>query len=336
MARSAIRTAPDSVSRRCIAAARHRQHGGARRRVDGRQHVYGGAIALRVGRAAGHQPLAAEILHQQQPRWRVLGKDRRCRQADGAERRIGGEEGAGILRAEGGAAVADRRRRRPRPVHQHGAPAGRAHPLIAARRGIALDEAAGGAGEAGILDQRPSGPRAFDPAAPRRAAGQCRAPPVARDVEMDGEPVGGQSAGAPLGPFDEDGAVGHRVAEPDFVHLVGRAEAIEIEMADGQPAAHIGLHQREGRTRHLQAGVVGKRPDEGAGEGGLAGAKPARERNRVAGGEDRRHVFGKSVCRRFVGEGERQKGCCHRAAETTRKAIPPRRQRRRASAAGAP
>jgi hypothetical protein len=45
----------------------------------------------------------------------------------------------------------------------------------------------------------------------------------------------------------------------------------------------IGLHQREGRARHLDGGVAGEIVDERAGEGGLAGAEVARERDHVAG-----------------------------------------------------
>ena len=72
-------------------------------------------------------------------------------------------------------------------------------------------------------------------AAPRVAAGELRAPPVAGDVEMDVEPVGGQAAVAALRPFDQDGALGHGVGEADLVELVGRAQAVEVEMADRQP-----------------------------------------------------------------------------------------------------
>ena len=144
-----------------------------------------------------------------------------------------------------------------------------------------------------------------------RAAGELGPPPVAGDLETDVEPVVGQAAVAALRPFDQGGAVGHRVGKADLVELVGRAQAVEVEMGDGQPAGGIGLHQREGRARHLQAGIVGKRADERAGEGGLAGAEAAGERDHVAGAEDRRHVLGE--CRASP---------LHRGAEESERVLP--------------
>ena len=73
-------------------------------------------------------------------------------------------------------------------------------------------------------------------------------------------------------------------------------------MGDGQPAAGIGLDQREGRARHFQRGIVGERADEGAGEGGLAGAEPAGERHDVARREAGGDVLGEGGGRRLVGQ----------------------------------
>ena len=128
-----------------FAAARHRQHGGARRGVDGGQHVDRRAVALRVGRAVDDDALAAEILHQQQAGLAVGGDDLRRRKADRAERRIDGEErrrrpcarkAARLSRTggAGGASASPSARRCAVAV---------AHALVAAGRGVALQDSGG-------------------------------------------------------------------------------------------------------------------------------------------------------------------------------------------------
>ena len=50
-----------------------------------------------------------------------------------------------------------------------------------------------------------------------------------------------------------------------------------------KPRQLVGLHEREGRARHLGGFVLGEVTDQGAREGGLAGAEIARQRDHVAG-----------------------------------------------------
>ncbi len=73
-------------------------------------------------------------------------------------------------------------------------------------------------------------------------------------------------------------------------------------MGDRQPAAGVGLHQREGRARHLQAVIVENRPDQRPRQRCLAGAEPAGEPDHVARPKDRGEVLGEARRRRFVGE----------------------------------
>ena len=54
-------------------------------------------------------------------------------------------------------------------------------------------------------------------------------------------------------------------------------------MHQRKPRQLVGLHQREGRARHLDRLVVGEIADQRAGERGLAGAEIARQRDQVAG-----------------------------------------------------
>ena len=72
------------------------------------------------------------------------------------------------------------------------------------------------------------------------------------------------------------------LGEAELVELGRRADAVEIEMRDRQPCL-IGLHEREGRARHVERGVAGQRPHQRARQRGLAGAEIALQRDDVAG-----------------------------------------------------
>src|SRR6185312_16237672 len=58
-------------------------------------------------------------------------------------------------------------------------------------------------------------------------------------------------------------------------------QPIAVEMPDRSSAELVGLHQGEGRARHLER-LAGARLQEGAREGGLAGAEIAPQRDHVA------------------------------------------------------
>src|SRR5690606_22010039 len=58
-----------------------------------------------------------------------------------------------------------------------------------------------------------------------------------------------------LGPLDHRRAVLQRLVQADLVGLVGRGEAVEVEVGDVQAGAFVELDQGEGRARH----VLGRR-----------------------------------------------------------------------------
>ena len=164
--------------------------------------------------------------------------------------------------------------------------------------------AAGGAGPADPVEE------GSDRSAPGEAchrvgrAANGGAASVAGDGEGNVEASGGKAIPGALRPFDQRDTSGQRLVEADLVDLVRSGQPVEVEMGDRQSRQRIGLNQREGRARHLDARVVGDGADEGAGEGGLAGAEIAVERDHVAGGERRRHILGEGGGRRLVGEGD--------------------------------
>ena len=103
-----------------------------------------------------------------------------------------------------------------------------------------------------------------------------------------------------FGPLDEDDRL--VVAEAELVGVALGGQPVEVGVEDAEAAALVGLHQREGRRRHLEAGVGHQRADDRAGEGGLARTEVAREQDQVAGPQDRREPCAESCGRGVVGE----------------------------------
>jgi hypothetical protein len=91
-----------------------------------------------------------------------------------------------------------------------------------------------------------------------------------------------QAACRPVRPFDQGRALRNRVVKAQLVQLGRRGQPIEVEMVDREPRL-VSLHQREGRARHLQFRIPGKRPDQAARQGRLARAEVALERQHIAG-----------------------------------------------------
>ena len=129
-----------------------------------------------------------------------------------------------------------------------------------------------------------------------------------RERERDVEPVGRQTrprrgpaipaAPRPLG----------WLVEAELGKLARVRHAIEVGMHHREARQLVGLHQREGRARHLDRGIVGEMADQRARERGLAGAEIARQRDEIAGLEHGRDVDREALRRALVRKHDREAG----------------------------
>ena len=218
-------------------------------------------------------------------------------------------EGAGILGLFG------RRPRRParcagrivclwRMVHQYAGVRAHMHPFQLSRRGIGLEKPPFGRAPAGACQKCADGEGAGEPVAPpcvrrgQRGDARLRGRPCR---ECQGKCIGGQGVFRPIRPFDQRRPIADRLIEADILKFVRTAEAIEIEMRDLQPAEIIGLHQREGRARDFQLGVIGECSQQGAAERGFSRPEIACQRDDVAGREQNGQILGQSDRRGLIG-----------------------------------
>ena len=243
-------------------------------------------------RLASHHQFVAEILDHCEACGAVGGKDRRRREAARAqaERHCDKWRHAfGQMRdcAIGLAIAHGRSIRSLRRIHQDISCEVAGEPLVAARRGIALDAAAFGLAESGAVQELADRQDALGArgkaAVTRDACPAHRRSLRGRQRQCDVEPVGRQEARGAVGPFQQrHGAVGH-VLEAEFGELARPRQTVEIGMHQRKSRQLVGLHQREGRARHLDRGVAGELADERAGKCGLAGAEIAGQRDQVTG-----------------------------------------------------
>ena len=77
-------------------------------------------------------------------------------------------------------------------------------------------------------------------------------------------------------------------------------------MDEGEFRQIVGLHQREGRARHLDRGVAGKMRDHRAHQRRLARAEITRQRDEVAGLEQVREIDGETPGRLLVRQRDRE------------------------------
>ena len=96
----------------------------------------------------------------------------------------------------------------------------------------------------------------------------------------------GRSAAQPLRPFDERNTIGARLFPPQFEDLLGRLQAVKIEMPEDAGRRLVDLDQREGRAGHDQCR---DRPRRRAGWRARASffrrrGRPAGRRHRAAAG----------------------------------------------------
>jgi hypothetical protein len=133
-------------------------------------------------------------------------------------------------------------------------------------------------------------------------------PKVLRQRECDLEAVGGQHFGGTVRPFEQDHRVLRRFIDPKLGELARVAHAIEVGMHDGEARQRIGLHQREGRARHVERVIGGKMPDQRTRKRGLARPEIPGECDEVARLEHRRDVGCKPARCLLVGEHDREAG----------------------------
>jgi hypothetical protein len=192
-------------------------------------------------------------------------------------------------------AVAHRRAVRPAwRVHQDGALIAEPQPFVRAGRCVALDALALGFGVSAAFQ------KAADRGQPVGAQGECPVtgdadvamvgPKLRRERERDVEPVRRQEAGRAIRPFHHRHGAFGQVVEAELLQFARRVEPVEVGMHHREARQFVDLHQREGRARHLYHGIAGEMADHGTGEGGLAGAEVARQRDQVAGLQRRRDV----------------------------------------------
>ena len=83
------------------------------------------------------------------------------------------------------------------------------------------------------------------------------------------------------------------------MQLLGRRQAIKIEVGDVEARRLVALHQRERRAWDFEALLRAQGFDEGAREGGLAGAQIAFEGQHVAGLQGEGEILGEAAERGF-------------------------------------
>ncbi len=91
-----------------------------------------------------------------------------------------------------------------------------------------------------------------------------------------------QRAAGAVRPFHHHDRV-RGLIKAEFGEFIRAGDAVEISVDDAKARQIVVLHQRKGRARHLDGGVVREMRDHGAHERRLAGAEIARKRNEVAG-----------------------------------------------------
>ena len=295
-----------------------------------RQQLGRGLVAFGHGLAVRSQETCrAEVLGEQEAVVQILRQNRRdrepCRKQQPVDRHERRDRSRRVRDLGIGLAVADRRaEHQRRRIHQDDRLGSiEAHRLVGSRRGVAGQMRAVGAQPARAIEEIADRKRARDPCHRRLGPGNLRQAAVVEMVELDMDGIVRQSIAGSVGPFDQHHAAGDRLAETQFVEFRGRAKPVEVEMGDRQPRL-VDLHQREGRARHFEIGLIGHRPHQGARQRRLAGAEIALQSDDIAGAQHRGDILAK------------QRGCVlvrqdARESQSRRRATPPRRARRPAS-----
>src|SRR6202167_1780724 len=137
----------------------------------------------------------------------------------------------------------------------------------------------------------------LEPRLPQARAGQRGDARAVAFAHRQGqvEPLRRQKRAETLRPFDQADAFGQRLLQPELAQLIGRFDAIEIEMPDRYGGISIvDLDQHEGGARYFD-GIEAAGADEGAGEAGLAAAERTRQRDHVALADARGNTGGQAA-----------------------------------------
>ena len=212
-----------------------------------------------------------------------------------------------------GQAAAHRRTVGPaRCIHQHELAPLMRNAFVGARRGVALQMRACRVRQAFVGKELADRHHPLEPWHERAVRDQLGAALVAaemrRERERDIEPVSRERIRGAVRPFEQHHRGVRRLVDAELGKLARMGDAIEIGVHHGEPRQHVGLHQGEGRTRHLQRGIFGEMADQRARERGLAGAEVARERDQVARLQHRRDVDGEALRRALVRERDGETG----------------------------
>ena len=269
--------------------------------VQRNQHIDRRGIAFRDRRRriAGDDRFGSEILDQQQAVGDLGLEDLRrgvAKLAQPVRHRDERHDVLGQMRDLAvGLAVPHRRPVGPsRSVHQDGAVGAEREPLIAARRGVALDAAAVGLREARGVEKAADHRDALGARRELAVAGHAHVAMLRsvqrRQREGDIEAVRRQESRRPVRPFQQHDGVLRQVVETELRQLARAFQPVKVRVHQRKARQVIGLHQREGRARHRNVRIVGQKPDHGAGERGLAGAEIAGQRHQIAGIERGRDI----------------------------------------------
>ncbi len=125
-------------------------------------------------------------------------------------------------------------------------------------------------------------------------------PELRRQGERDVEPVGRQEAGGAVRPFEQGERADGEILEAELGQFVRARDPVEIGMHHGKARQLVGLHDGEGRARDLDCGIAGEPADQGAREGGLAGAEVPGQRDQVARLDRDGDILHQPVHRLFV------------------------------------
>ena len=210
-----------------------------------------------------------------------------------------------------GLASLHRRAVRPRRRdHQDRRLAGRLdESLIGARRGVALHRFADAVGPSGACAAGSCSARARakrSAVAPRAAKmailefGADRSASVERDVE----PGSAERRLGSLRPLHEHDRLASDFFPAEFAQFAWPVDAIEVGVHQRTGQGFVGLHEGEGRARHLEIRILGQGPNDRPRQRRLAGPKAARQRDQIAGLQLLRQEPGKALGHADVGKGQ--------------------------------
>ncbi len=249
------------------------------------------ALVHRRRRIARDHPLVAEVLEDEQALVEIgvvdLGR-REALLAQALRHRDIGQHIVGEMRDRAiGSPAPDRRAvSPPRRIHQDHRPVAEHEPVVAAGRGVPRQPLAHRHGQPARRDELA---HRRDPLDPRREVAIAGDPRMAelklhlgRQGQRHVEPIGGQETRRPVGPFEQHDRALRQVVEAKLGQLGCAREPVEVGMHQRELGQLVGLHQREGRARHLDRLVAGEVADEPARKRGLARPEIPRQRHQIA------------------------------------------------------